>query len=118
MYRLIVLSLMVILSSCKYQDQFDFQDPDLKLTRNDYKELLQKPELQPTPQPKAPLLDSTLPKIPAQFNQRISLNITQAIPLRDILMALSQQAKVNMVISPHIEGGATLFVKDRPSTLR
>jgi general secretion pathway protein D len=44
----------------------------------------------------------------------VSLSITPDIRIRDVLLEVARQAKLDMAIDPYIEGGIYLSVKDKP----
>lgn len=52
--------------------------------------------------------------IPPEFLKPVSLNTNALVPLPDLFLALAQQAKVNMIISPEIKAGATIHAHNRP----
>jgi general secretion pathway protein D len=47
-------------------------------------------------------------------NRLVSLSITPDVKIRDVLLEVARQAKLDMAIDPYIEGGIYLSVKDKP----
>ena len=100
-------------SACQNNPNYKYHDPSLETKAQDY-------EAQLT-QTKAVAASKTLQKpvdksqqIPAEFQKPVSLNTSAQVPLSELFLALAQQAKVNMIVSPDIKVGATIHAQNRP----
>ncbi len=117
-----VLTLMLSLIGCSGIFPSDQIDPSGDLTRDDYIALRYRgqidkdePILRPHPSSKAPYKIAAKPKEkPAPKEKRISLSVTDTTPLRDVLIELGREGKVNMEIDPRISGGVIFSASDQP----
>lgn len=135
---LAALGLLVLLSSCgmtgsggdgkestfdKMEKRFgpDVIDPDRGLSRDDYRN-----EMRPvTPalrtdsynEPAIPNVSQLLidPKAPTVGKDKlITLNVTEEIPLKEVLVELARRADIDIEIDPNIRGGIIFRAKDKP----
>ncbi|HAX91681.1 MAG TPA: hypothetical protein DCY07_05680 [Rhodospirillaceae bacterium] len=135
-----VLSLCFFLFSCTNTFPPDKIDPAGNMTRDDYLELRQRGEPKETNSPDAntppavPALPVSLgPELPAPFpltsvprspsggdhgaalpSKKISVTITDTVPLRDILIELGREGEVNLEIDPRIEGSIIFTAHQQP----
>lgn len=124
-----VLSLF-LLASCQHQSndallsQMQMLDRDLQFTKEQFKRELLRPvdteaavdqaaELEPAiPELASMLMAPEAPKLPD--NKRVSISVSDNVPLKDVLIELSRQADINLELDPAISGGVVLRVKDKP----
>ena len=94
-------------------------DPDGHLSRHDYTALRhreqyadQAPTVPPIPQNNR---DVTPPvqTIPGG-NKLVSVTVTDTVPLRDVLIELAREAKVNLELDPRIQGGIIFSAHEQP----
>ena len=110
----IVLVLTIFLSACNLlHDQH--HDNSVNLQKHDYEQHL----TQPQPEIFRPETKIIVPPViiketlsPAMM-KRVSLTVSQELPLKEIFLTLARQADVNIVIDPRVQGGITFFGKDR-----
>lgn len=50
----------------------------------------------------------------ARLNKPVSVNVTEAVPVRDVLMELVSKTGLNMQIDPRVQGAVILSAKDQP----
>lgn len=108
-------------------------DPAAHLTREDYQALrTRQPDMKdrsvddlddvdavgaaskkipPIPELPKPALKSVAQ---AAFDHRISINVTDTVPLRDVLFEMARDAKVNVQIDPRVKGGVIFTAHDQP----
>jgi MSHA type pilus biogenesis protein MshL len=112
-FFLLVSILTLCATGCKWEEAHTYHDPALKMKREDYERLLsQKPSTPPTT-PLKPHVDQE-DRWPKAYDKRVTLTTLEAIPLKDVFYSLAQQAHVNIVLDPAIQGGATLHLKNLP----
>lgn len=99
----------------------DIIDPDAGLNREDYRN-----ELRPrTPalrtdkynEPAIPNVSQLLidPKAPTVGKDKlITLNVTEEIPLKEVLVELARRADIDIELDPNIRGGIIFRAKDKP----
>lgn len=120
------------LSSCTNTFPPDKIDPAGNMTRQDYMELRQRDpskretakvdEDETTPTPLAaplvqvnPALPPTPPAIePEPPPKLVSINVTDSVPLRDVLMELAREASQNIELDPRISGGIIFTARNQP----
>ncbi len=108
---------LAILSGCAGP-----HDPELGLDRSGYREMISPPadaarELRQSAQVPIPELAPTLarPEIPLLTpNRTVSLSVTSALPVKDVLFELARQAEVDVEIDPRIAGGVDFVAYNRP----
>lgn len=99
----------------------DILDREGDLTRDDYKDTL----LPPTPalrndkynEPAIPDVSRLMipPSPPAVgTDKRITLNVTEDVPLKEVLIELARRADIDIEIDPNIKGSIIFRAKDRP----
>ncbi len=108
--------------------QKDIIDPRGGLSRKDYNELFHPDGLGQTPSFFAadkqkglqlPGLNQLMaePEKPKLANdKRVSISVTEDVPLKDVIIELARRADVDVEVDPGIEGGVILRMKDRPFT--
>lgn len=99
----------------------DVIDPDTRLSREDYLE-----QLTPTTpalrtdkynEPAIPNVSQLLidPKAPMVGKDKlITLNVTEDIPLKEVLVELARRADIDVELDPNIRGGIIFRAKDKP----
>ena len=110
------LLLGLFLTSCEGFKHFDDHDPTLKIPKDQYDKILTgQDEFKPTPK-KPKKYQKRLKKnpVPAQYYNKISISITQSVPLKDVLLELSRQAGVGISISPKVTGGLYFQAQNQP----
>lgn len=53
-------------------------------------------------------------KLPIKNNRKITLSVTEDVPLRDLLLQIARLADLELALDPEIKGGIILSVKQRP----
>lgn len=117
-----MLTLTLSLIGCSGVFPSDQIDPSGDLTRDDYLALRYRgdidedqPVLHPHPSSKAPYKTKVKPpEKPKIKEKRVSLSVTDSVPLRDVLIELGREGKVNMEIDPRISGGVIFSASDQP----
>ncbi len=104
----------LFLESCESRKEWQYHDPKLQYQKKDYDLLTQAPT---KPQPrthkkKKPVYKA--PPIPLAFKKDVTITVTQAVPLKELFLALAQQIGVDIIIDPKISGGTTLHTVGRP----
>ncbi len=95
-------------------------DKNAGLERADYENLMARrgPEqARPADEPPIPDLQPILaaPTPPEMADQRrVSVSVTQATPLQDLLVELARKADVDLDLDPRIQGGIILQARERP----
>jgi len=126
-----------VLSGCVGVFPSEKIDPAGNLSRKDYIALRHRGNVEDKdgglkavtagPGPGIPLTDAA-PPIPAMPTvltppaqraakapeKRVSVTVTDNVPLRDVLIELGREGKVNMEIDPRIEGGIIFTARDQP----
>lgn len=115
------------------QDRHDKIDPAGNLSRADYRALRDRPPAAsyqaaltaPDGGPPIPDMVSTLPTpaMPDTTNygyaggggdSLVSLSVTDAVPLRDVLIELARKARVNLELDPRVQGGVIFSAYNQP----
>ncbi len=99
----------------------DVIDPDAGLNRDDYRDVLQPktPALRNNKynEPAIPNVSQLLidPKAPTVGKDKlITLNVTEEIPLKEVLVELARRADIDVELDPNIRGGIIFRAKDKP----
>ncbi|HEU0117952.1 MAG TPA: hypothetical protein VFR09_04900, partial [Alphaproteobacteria bacterium] len=106
----IVLGL-VVLSACS-ANPGDEIDPAGHLNRDDYLSLRTRgtdaqeaqQNMAPPPIPDMPMEVVPPPPPALGSDKRVSVTVTDTVPVRDVLLELAREAKVNLELDPHIQG--------------
>ena len=53
-------------------------------------------------------------KLPIKNNRKVTLSVTEDVPLRDLLLQIARLADLELALDPEIKGGIILSVKQRP----
>lgn len=98
-------------------------DPESRQTREDFKSLFEPPETDAD----TPTADAVEPPVPELFPvlsapappplpeaARVSIQVTEEVPLKDVLFELARQAEIDIEIDPRITGGIVFSARDRP----
>lgn len=115
--------ILAVLSGCGDM-RADKIDPSGNLSRNDYRALRDRPVAaeyarQP-PQhddgPPIPDMVSTMaaPALAPQDATLVSLSVTDAVPLRDVLIELARKAQVGLELDPRVKGGVIFSAHNQP----
>lgn len=97
-------------------------DPSGHLYREDYLDLRERGSSLPATDETAfpPIPSATLalkpppPPAPAGSDHRVSVTITDNMPLRDVLIELARESKVNLELDPRIQGGIIFTAHSQP----
>lgn len=100
-------------------------DPAGNLSRNDYRALRERPVAAeyarhpPAPHddgPPIPDMVSTMaaPALAPQDATLVSLSVTDAVPLRDVLIELARKAQVGLELDPRVKGGVIFSAHNQP----
>ncbi|MGE3770635.1 MAG: secretin N-terminal domain-containing protein [Bdellovibrionales bacterium] len=97
---------------------YDRHDRDLALTRDDYKTGMagnQTAHDVPPPIPAfKPIIAEPDPK-PSWAGQRVTLSLDGSVPLKDVLLELAHQAKLDLEMDPSVSGPPMIFTaRDQP----
>ena len=118
------ISLMLafsLLLSCS--NKFVIHDEEASLSKKEFSEILTNSEARKILKDetiqgrKIPHLSQVIsvPKAPQIANNKlVSLNVTEDVPLKDVLIELSRLSSVELELDPFISGGIILSVKNRP----
>lgn len=99
-----------LLAGCNDQ----YHDPSLKLSKDRYEKILTgREEVEPSPAA-PPAAMPKKPVLPNSMQRKISITMTADVPLREVLMELARQAKVNIAIDPSVKGGLHFQAHGRP----
>jgi MSHA type pilus biogenesis protein MshL len=112
-YKVCLLGPLLLFYGCNFAEHYRYQDPSLKLRKDQYETLLTSRPEQPTPPPLSPL-PLLSPSLPPEFLHPISLTMTEKIQLKDVLTEMACQAKVNLILDPKIQGGLHFQAYSQP----
>ena len=104
----------LFLSACENRKEWQYHDPKLEYKKKDYDLLTQVPTKPQSPKPKKRKPFYKPPDIPLTFKKDITITVTQAVPLEELLLTLAQQIGVDIIVDPEISGGTTLHATKRP----
>lgn len=121
---LLVLSGVMCLAAC---DMFhdlvtDEIDPSGHMYREDYRQLRERGQpLLPTDEAAFPPIPQSTndvtpppPPKPAGTDRLVSVSVTDTVPLRDVLIELARESKVNLELDPRIAGGIIFTAHNQP----
>ena len=114
------LVLLLLLPGCsRWRD--DKIDPPGKLGREDYRALRERPaakEYQTGRDQHAPPIPSMIVPPPAPLkvepDQLVTISVTDAVPMRDVLLELARHARVNLELDPRVQGGVIFSARKQP----
>lgn len=123
--RVMVLLLAIVsLTACDYF--FDVTtseiDPSGHMYREDYKDLRERGQMllppdgeafPPIPETSSDVTPPPAP-LPAGSHQLVSVSVTDSVPLRDVLIELARESKVNLELDPRIQGGIIFTAHEQP----
>ncbi len=119
--KLALVCSCLLLSGCINFFPSDKIDPSGNLSRGDYLALRQRgddalfAENVPASPPPVPALPAPQkPPKPSLPKKTINLSVTDSVPLRDVLIELGREGKLNMEIDPRIQGGVFFTAHDQP----
>jgi MSHA type pilus biogenesis protein MshL len=106
---------VLCLSGCQYSDQIPCHDPYLNLSKEDYQTALTKSFPPLSSEPLRPQFDEVPNKSwPDSFYKTVSLSTNDAVPVKEIILSLAQQAQINVILAPDIKGTAVVHAQKRP----
>ncbi len=112
-----VVLLCIFVTGCEEFNRIDEHDPELKYTKKEYMELLtgqgeyaHKPQMPPAYYP--PKFSE---EIPASMKTLVSLSVTDQLSLNDVFMELARQAKINISLSPKVDGAVFYQAHKQPA---
>lgn len=113
--------LALSLWSCSRADLMNQYDPASGASKKDYEGLVGRrgpdPAMNEGGEPPIPDFQSVLaaPAAPELADtRRVSIAVTETVPLRDILIELARRAEVDLELDPRIAGGIIMTATDRP----
>lgn len=123
--RLLLPCLLLVAFSGCGDTRADKIDPSGNLSRSDYRALRERPVAveyarQPDARaddgPPIPDLVSTMaaPALTPQETTLVSLSVTDAVPLRDVLIELARKAQVGLELDPRVKGGVIFSAHNQP----
>lgn len=107
----------ILLASCS---EYTDYDPSAGLQKEDYEQLLNRRAPEQGAQMEEPPIPDFQPVLAAPSApeladvRRVSIAVTDATPLRDILIELARKAGVDLEMDPRIAGGIIYTATDRP----
>ncbi len=113
---LLATASMLVASCSEYTDY----DPSAGLQKEDYEQLLNRRAPEQGAQMEEPPIPDFQPVLAAPSApeladvRRVSISVTDATPLRDILIELARKAGVDLEMDPRIAGGIIYTATDRP----
>ena len=112
------------LAACAYDNSLTTSkiDPSGHLSRKDYLDLRERNAEAPLPADEGfpPIPESALglipppPPPPAGSDRLVSVSVTDSVPLRDVLIELARESKVNLELDPRIQGGIIFTAHNQP----
>jgi len=115
------IALAVALGACSTQGgRFNDFDIGGGATKDDYESLLNRrppAQEQAADEPPIPDFQSVLaaPSAPELADvRRVSIAVTETVPVRDILIELARKAQVDLEMDPRISGGIIMTATDKP----
>lgn len=102
---LLVWGLFSFLEACDLIEHRQFHDPDLQLQKEDYEKITHPPLVRKIIKPFHPIShdSSRAPILTAGMKKKVSLSLSDTLPLKDVLMELGHQAGVGMALSPRAQ---------------
>jgi len=120
------LSLLFVILSCEATRKFTEHDEDLEMSRDDYYDVLNQkrssksiPDLLDPRSSQVPKLSKILAvpkKQSINKSKLISINVTEEVPVRDVLLEIGRVGGVDVQISPKIDG-RIIFIARNQSVL-
>jgi MSHA type pilus biogenesis protein MshL len=112
-----VIGLSLCLTCCEDLRRLDEHDPELKYTRKEYEELLTgqgQHETVPQQPPKyfRPKIEKS---VAPEMHTLVTLSVTNQLPISDVFMELARQAKINVSLSPKVQGGVFYQAHKQPA---
>lgn len=111
--RLVGVLAWIVLWGCAHEEAKKYHDPSLKTPEAFYEQKLTTAPAE-LPKPRRKKVKQAPAPFPKSFLAPVSLTTNEAVPLKDVFLALAQQANVNMVISPDIKGTTIIHAQKRP----
>jgi MSHA type pilus biogenesis protein MshL len=128
-----IFALGLTLQGCSNSFPPDKIDPAGNLTRKDYLALRHRGETKdeknlsseedgpetadkaaPPPIPDMPMMLAPPPPEKTLPRKRVSVSMTENVPLRDVLMELGREGRVNLELDPRIQGGIIFTAHNQP----
>lgn len=93
------------LTGCEFLEHRRYHDPNLKLQKEDYENLLTHPLIQEPPPSFCPKPQAVpqAPPLTAEMNKKVSVTLQENISLKTVLIELGRQTGVGMALSPQID---------------
>ncbi len=120
---LVLICISITFTGCNGIKNYDKVDPAGDLSRDDYLALRQRdggntPTTAPKPPPIPPLSDlspASAVRPPASgHDHKVSVSVTDTVPVRDVLLDLGRKADVNLELDPRVQGGVIITAHNRP----
>lgn len=115
-----LIALSAALGSCGGLAGYNDYDVAGNVTKSEYEQLLGRTQPEPQPrgeEPPIPGFQSVLaaPSAPELADiRRVSIAVTESVPVRDILIELARKAQVDLELDPRISGGIIMTATDKP----
>lgn len=113
--NLFVAALLLITVACS--GNFENHDRDLKLSRDDYKNVLSNADIKSDAPPipaYQPIMAEPDPT-PGWADKRVTLSLDGSMPIKDVFVELAHQAKMDLEMDPAITAPPMIFTaRDRP----
>jgi general secretion pathway protein D len=103
-WKYCVITAIIFLTGCDLMEHRRYHDPSLKLQKEDYENLKTPPLRQKAlpsffPKPQSP---SKEPSLSPEMRKKVSLTVSENVPLKTVLIELGRQTGVGMALSPQI----------------
>lgn len=118
-----VAAICAMLGSCSADGRLNDYDPNGP-TKKEYGDLLNRQPPAPQPGGSAPSSEPPIPDFQSVLaapaapeladTRRVSIAVTEATPVRDILIELTRKSNVDLEMDPRISGGVIMTATDRP----
>lgn len=107
----------LFISGCDEFKRMDEHDPELKYTRQEYEDLLTgKNQPQQTQQAPARYFNpQQKDHVSSQMHSLVSLSVSGQLPLSQVFMELAKQSKINISLSPKVQGSVFYQAHQQPA---
>lgn len=114
---MLAVSGCIFVTGCEDLQRASNHDPDLKYSKKDYQEILAgqgeykpRPKIGPIYRP-----PKITHEVPASLKTPVSLSVSDQLSIKDVFMELGRQAKINISLSPQVQGSLFYQAYDLPA---
>lgn len=112
-----IFYMSIMITGCQDLKRLEDHDPTLRYSKEQYEDMLTGQG--PYHVPLNPNLPISPPKIgitlPQEMFREITISVTDQIPLKEVFMELARQAKINIALSPMVQGGVFYQAYKQPA---